>query len=687
MEYFQNLNHVVFLLQDIIATSLFMYLGLRSFFRKWYLSEAATKTTHFYTNTLKAKITLNVLVAIFYVAVLIYLLFLRSGTVLDPLRYLMLFPLVGSILESDLLLFQYRRGISSKFSIHGLTWICLSLCSVLTLYAYLTLADWDNIHHYANVLLTASQVILFVLRAVIQLTFPQDEEHFTYSNLEEMLLSTSRVYKGDISMSSITESDSNGSRSFLIGDRSKRISTEFSIAVKSAKKAEGKYLFQVNVTSVHNTSKIFKSYSEFVELHEQLRDKSSKLIELPKLGSINEASLPQAIMQLQKYFDSILQNFDPIPDSVLSFLNVTREQKFSSEKAPEISLEKPAKNKTAQSSAIRRNFTTPQLQEMGGLSETDIEAGDVHRQSTSSVDKDFCPYIMVALADAKMLSGGSHYEYTFSLSLSEYPEEQWMITKRYKEFSQLVDTLANKKIKLPKLPPARLMTTQKVIDERKIALTNFLRVLLNEEVYLACEEVAAFVSLSRNIQKLIFQNKDKIDFSHWWVRIIENKVKILPNNIAVTEFVILVHAESPETESSCYKIYKRMLDFEKLYSALAIRFGKDLLPQLPAKFNAFFSQTSVEFRMTGLENFLNALFKVPNIEDCFAFRKFINAPLNEIQRTKSKSNDELLNLRKSLYQTERSEAFPDEMRMSLQSQTDKLKTISQLRQKGSNPNM
>ena len=676
----------VFIFQDVLAGSAFIYLGISSAFRKWQHAEAATQPIYFYTQRLKAKITLNAIIILFYISVFVFLLLNPEDHLVDSMKYVLPFPIIALILESDLLLFQYARGISSKISIHGFTWVCLTFFALITLITYLAAGNGPN-DHAPDLYICLLEFALFTSRAGVQLYFPQDNERLGYTESEETLVSTNRIITLDVGTDD--ESDKSLSRS-LLGDRHKKNnSLGFSTSIKSAKKVNGEYQFQINVSTGKKTYKILKTYAEFKELHELLRDHATEMnksIELPKFGALNASNVPQAIMQLQKYLENTLHVLDPVPDSILNFLKIIREVEPRNDTSPKKIV--PLGNKAPNEANINLHDTL--LTTEGVSSDRQGTEELKEEEGNNDFDKDFCPYIMVCLIDSRIPSGSKYYEYTFKLALSDNPEDNWYITKRYREFSQLAEALMNRKVKPPKLPPARIMKSQKVVEERKIGLTRFLQVLLNEEIYLKCEEVTHFVQLPGNLQKLFLQSREKFDFSNWWVRVVENRVKILPNNLAVTEFVILVTMGTADGSSaSQYKIYKRMMDFDDLYSALGVRFGKEALPQLPAKFNSFFTQTTVEFRMAGLESFLNAIFKIEDIEDCFAFRKFMNAPVAEMQmqRSRMKRLSANLDLRAS---KSRESSFSDLEDQSpikrLDSLTDELQTAHQLRLKNSEVN-
>ena len=583
--------------------------------------------------------------------------------------------------------------------------------SGFSLIVYLAMVESQE-SHSINLVLNLCQLVLFVSRAIVQITFPQDHEQLDYSDLEEGLLNSNRAQTMDTNINPTLESDSTTKRTrSMFNERLNRNSEGVAVTIKSAKKVGGAYQYQLNVSWRNKVHKVYKSYVDFCELDDFLRDhvdSAGRYAELSTFGTLLDSEVSTAIRKLQSYVDNVLNSFQPLPHAVMGFLKLSEIP--ASPGLPKdlaISKKKVAEKKNVRSDASNGS-RTPDLKASYGddTSPQDRKYSDPKpianrndmRKMTIRPDKDFCPYIAVQLIEAKMCSGSSHYEYRFELSISEHSEGSWYISKRYREFKQLYETLVEKKLKPPKLPPSRIMNSPQIVQERKVGLTHFLEVLLNEEVYLKCEEVAAFVSLDGEIQRLFLANSEKYDFSDWRAQIAQYRVRLLDDKTPVTEFIINIfrngHMEDensePDTGASRvknhYRLYKRFTEFENLHDALEIRFGKDGLPQLPAKFNAFFAQTTVESRMKGLEKFLNLLFRFPEVEDCFAFRKFLNAPISEL---KKHNKQKISRSRGSLKEEEAKEEEDriskeyeeGEIPSSLGSQTDKLETIQQLRHK------
>ena len=709
LDFFKSLQHDADLLQFGLIGALFLYIGICSAYRKWYHADSAMQPVYYYRYSLLAKIILNVCIVILYLVTTIYA-FSMSDYWIKMLKWFLPFPLISLFLESNLLIFQYQRRISSKFSIHGFSWCAMSIISALSFIIYLAMIE-NEYHPIANLILNLCQLVLFLARTIVQLSFSQDHEQLNYSDLEEGLLNANRTPTID---SVNLDNDKKLTRGLsMLGERSPKNSDGITVMIKSTKKVGGEYQYQLSVNYKNKVHKIYKKYGDFCELDEILRDHvdhAGRYVELSTFGKLTDSEVSQAIRKLQSYIDNVLSSFDPQPTAVIRFLNI-QENSVSPTIVRELAISKKKVSDRPKhlSAASDGSAATPDGMRASLNEEPGPEARNspepkpfVYRSTmrglTVRPDKDFCPYITVELLDAKIPSGCNHYEYRFELSISEHSEEgSWVITKRYREFKQLYEALVEKKLKPPKLPPSRMMSSPQIVQERKTGLTLFLEILLNEEVYLKCEEVAAFVSLNSEIQRLFLANSEKFDFSDWRAEISQYRVRLLDDKTPITEFIITVFKSLPEFDESSdpeskklkmkshYKLYKRMTDFENLYNALVRRFGKDGLPQLPPKFNAFFTQTTVESRMKGLEKFLNSLFKFPEVEDCFAFRKFLNAPISELRRHNKRSR--ATNSRGEQHREEEAKeeeeqpSIEESIPSSLGSQTDKLETIQQLRHK------
>lgn len=718
-DFFTTEKHNGFFVQVVLMGLLFVYLGVRSALRKCYHAEAATQPVYFYTRRLITKIALNVLIIALYLAVTA-VLFFEDEFWVPSLRWFAPIPLAATTLESNLLLFQYSHRLSSRFSLHGFVWIALTTLAALSTLIYFIMHH-DPWEQTANLIFNFSQIAVFACRSAVQLSFPQDQEQVG-SVLEQGLLSHHRALTvGTVSgvgvdiygSSTQVEEKTQRAKSIFSERSNKKSSIGINVTVNSAKKVGGEYTFQLLVNYRGKMHKVSKTFVKFQELDHILRDHvdhaPAKYTELANCGPLNEATVSKTIRQLQSYIDNVLFCFDPLPDAVKNFLQIIEDSPIKRIHTQDFEISPNKKVGTAHgtrtpNSAGSRTPDHPRSSHGDDQDPEELKSSELafvsHRRIMATKtallkpDSDFCPYISVKLIDARVPSSSNHYEYTFNLSLSDNYEESWLITKRYREFRQLYDELKESKLKPPKLPPSRMMNSPQVVEERKEGLTLFLEIILNEEHFLRCQEVAQFVGLPAHTQNLFTEKSDIYDFSRWWVRVVDNKVRILSDNTTITEFVIVVHRENLEetdrseqersSDSQTYKLYKRMMDFERLYSALSDRYGKDVLPQLPPKFNAFFSQTSVESRMKGLEKFLNSLFTLPDIGDCFALRKFLNASTSRLRRGRGKAKYSQMHEEKYEATKEEEESLEDEderIQSSLGSQTDKLETIQQLRHK------
>lgn len=646
---------------------------------------------------------------IIYIAKAVFTI-VSQDSFIQLLQWFVPIPLLSLALETNLLLFQYSRRITSKFTIHGISWISLTILSVISL-AIFIIAIHNPIDQIVCFVFNLTQLILFALRMLFQIAFPQDHEQMLYSDIEEGLL-TAWTQHDDNTLRRISEEFTQERPKILRGisgmsDKSSK-KGEITVTIKAVIQKNKECHYQLNVHYRGKTHKVFRTCQEFCELDELLRIRAEqtnvKFVSLSNFGPLSDTSVSETIKNLQKYMDAMLSSFDRIPPIVLNFLGInrgteavndTKEGRISKKKVTDLEKKPLMLNRgysTPDDPLVSKRLVDSQASE--SLKLQDMETPDYRKvmnaKATTRRDEVyFCPYITVELIDAEIPLGYTHYEYIFALTISENPQERWQLQKRYREFKQLADVLRNKKLKPPKLPPSRMINSSQIVEERKIGLTHFLEILLNEEIFLQCPEVAEFVGLSRQSQALLLENSDKYDYSKCWAEISEYNLRILEDKTPVTEFIIIIHNilqagdEADDLEAghlrkeNSYKLYKRMVDFEELYDALVIKFGRENLPNLPHKFTALFTQTSVESRMRGLESFLNVLFTIPNIGDSFAFRKFLNAPANDLRSARRKT-------RREPKEEEEKKSSGEEdnfLQSSLGSDTDKLETIQQVRHK------
>ena len=249
-------------------------------------------------------------------------------------------------------------------------------------------------------------------------------------------------------------------------------------------------------------------------------------------------------------------------------------------------------------------------------------------------EKHFCVFFLIEYIEYKRIDL-DHYEYMFMLtSKSANMPKQWTISKRYNDFLKLEERLKKDlSTNIPKLPGKQLFHNEDVLHERCMKLESFLRILLNETKYLS-EDLLNFIEFwSENsnplklfdIKQLGFPNIQGC-YRNFEAKEFDSKISFENNE---TQFVLYLISIEELGKFRC-KIGKRYTDFERLYQALIIRFNGDKgLPELPGKLD-FLVKSQIKSRGERLMDFINKLFVMNEIEDCFEWRKFIGIEVKNL---------------------------------------------------------
>lgn len=253
---------------------------------------------------------------------------------------------------------------------------------------------------------------------------------------------------------------------------------------------------------------------------------------------------------------------------------------------------------------------------------------------SEAAEKHFCVFFMIEYIEFKKVD--QHYEFMFMLTLKSNPQRQWMILKRYNDFLKLEENMKKSMRNLPKLPGKNWFHNEENLHERSLKLESYLRVLLNESVYLKNEELLNFIDFyqGETEENTSLFNGLGADFANikacyqfFKAKDFETKISFENNE---TQFVLYIITIEEKDRFKC-RIAKRYTDFEKLHEALVIRFGKEeeLLPELPGKLD-FLNGSQIKSRGDRLLEYLNRLFAMGNVEDCFSFRKFVGIEVKNL---------------------------------------------------------
>ena len=249
-------------------------------------------------------------------------------------------------------------------------------------------------------------------------------------------------------------------------------------------------------------------------------------------------------------------------------------------------------------------------------------------------DKHFCVFFLIEYLEFRRI-GTDHVEFMFLVSFKgRSSQKQWTISKRYNDFVKFEEILTREiKRNLPKLPGKQLFHSEENLSERSAKLEGFMRTLLNETVYF-CDILLNFIDFYGNSEEnhSVFQWNFE-DFPNirncykgFQAKDFESKISFENNE---TQFVLYIINIEELGKFRC-KIGKRYSDFEKLHKALILRFENEgKLPELPGKLD-FLGGSQIKSRGQRLVDYLNRLFGTNEVEDCFAFRKFIGIEVKNL---------------------------------------------------------
>ena len=649
-----ELNVAKLVFQVFFCGFFYIYLGIRVVFRKYQHFEAAKQPVHFYPGKLKLKLALNLLLILTYIASIFFALFDRNYWFFNKTYYVpfYLVPIVVIYLECDALLFHFRRRISVRMNIHSLSWLMIATGQVLTIITYYY--QHQSNFHLENILLDVVKSGVTVLRALIQVKYPQDREQFEYSSIEESLLTQTRSILREAPDRKISPMSSSSPLDLSYKSSEKGSASGFSINIKSTKQVNGELFYTLQVFVGSESYKILRSVVAFRELQATLkpillqssRGKNSALnmtFESPT-NLFDYSRINSSLNALQKFVNSVIEVCDPLPEDFLKFIEVPNVSRKKI-KMLHRSYAQGASGESFDSSSF--DSQTGLSNSLGGNGSQALNTGDEQPKKSMTLSRvkksntvakkltleGIHSDVNVVLYDCQQSITGE-YKYVFSISLFEKPDESWIISKRYLEFKALHSRL--KKLldkEIPKLPKQRIMKSEaEMLPQLKKDLENYLSTLLNEKSFVSTTEVARFVEVSPKIQDHLLNKGSFKDYSRYSASISDNKVHMGADNVAITLFKVEVYRDEDHMQapnSNKYVLYKRFADFEELHKALIIKFGKSIsgkLPSLPQKFNAYFGQTSVEYRMSALQVYFNELFKFPKIGESYAFRTFLEMP-------------------------------------------------------------
>lgn len=430
--------------------------------------------------------------------------------------------------------------------------------------------------------------------------------------------------------------------------RTESVNIPINIYVKHAKNNEEKYLIKIGLPDI--TYSITPSLTEILENETKILSTIQALkldaqINIPKI-KISPESHSKTANSIESFFRFLLDNESLLSRRLISFLQIPNPYKKRLMKK----ISKMTKFEELNvNNSYSSQFSRSQFQEESEFGTPGAELSDKH----------FCVFFFIEYIEFN-IKGKDHYEFVFLLSsMSRMQPKQWSISRRYNDFVKLEEILKKEapKRSLPKLPGKQIFHNEENLNERSEKLEKFLRIILNETVYLS-ETLMSFIDFhgdgswnsmetSRvSPKKLESKNSHELEqkvfdyhylkfpmikgcYKDFVARDFESKVSLEQNEKQFLLYAITIE-EAGKFKS---KILKRYTDFENLHQALQTRFKSDevSLPELPGKLD-FFVNTQIKSRGERLIEYLNQLFAIESIEDCFTFRKFIGIEIKNLTK-------------------------------------------------------
>ena len=364
------------------------------------------------------------------------------------------------------------------------------------------------------------------------------------------------------------------------------------------------------------------------------------------LTDLEEHDISCAINHLQQFMNNLIQNADYLVRiQIMTFLDVKEPEKtYFINLSPKIDIK--ADHKPSPEFGLFQydlSFTkkAKTKEEISDLDDDDLDNNNLDDSflaieeeksgfKTSAEDSEAFPYFEVKITKTRRPPHDDYLEYFIQIRIAEMPDNKWEIIKRYTDFRILHKTIKkNCVISPPHLPTKLMYHDEDQLKKRILGLEIYLKAILNEKIYLQVPAVFEFINQNQEDFQWL-QEENNSSYLYFKARIIKTEIDINKKK-PTTYYQIKINEMSgfnlqiPKNSKSFRKTFK---DFENLDKGLQIRFQNrseisHKLPTLPPKHNEFLNKTSINFRLAGLEKYLNELFKYPKIGDSFVFRKFI----------------------------------------------------------------
>jgi len=236
-----------------------------------------------------------------------------------------------------------------------------------------------------------------------------------------------------------------------------------------------------------------------------------------------------------------------------------------------------------------------------------------------------CTFLVTLTMDMKQkIIETSTFE--ISLALTDNPDKSWIIHKNFRDLIKLHDQI-RKELRLnPPLLTADIVMANDANPNRvKFILEKYLQTILNERIYFKNKILFNFIGLDRAMYRAIEKNDKPTNFSKYHSTI-DCKVA---NDVSF--YYILITEDNQKDHDNAdhsHLIIRTYEYFYMLHKTLKMRYNSSILkdvefPEFPLDLGPTVTNSTCVLKHKLLQKYLNSLFKVPQIGDSFAFRKFI----------------------------------------------------------------
>ncbi|CAD8054379.1 unnamed protein product [Paramecium sonneborni] len=366
--------------------------------------------------------------------------------------------------------------------------------------------------------------------------------------------------------------------------------------------------FEIQIIGLDKQFKLKKSVSEIFQWHQYyiienadyFEQNPNELLSLNfYVKQIQDSQDLQLINSIQRYFNAIISKLDLITNSFMDFIELSQQEQALIE---EIKQKNNIQNYNKSSNFIKK--------------------AHIVKKVKWDVQSDYLPYMQVHISEHKTIKNINETFIQYTI-LVYFENEQFCVQKRFKEFFEFSEQMKSL-LETKNFPPFPLRTiiklTNEEIEERKLDLEIFMKILLNDRQY-HIPQLFRFIGMQQSKEDQVINMQQQI------IRESEQITNLQIKNLGFEEFYgqngekFLRYSFQISLGPQKYIIWKRFSQFDELHNLLKQRYQQ--LPQLPYKTTASLQQISPNLRSLNLQQYLQDLIKVPTIGENIHVRQFL----------------------------------------------------------------